>query len=205
MAQTFYILNPTVRQTSCRYTDKKALSLMGHGSDLPQIYNRSQRRPGGAGTRQDFSYKDLRGHTFEQAQLQFANFHGANLQGANLRAADARGAIFAVADLTRADCTGALLQGAHLQRARLAYTVFRQAFLLSAHLEFAFVEGADFSAANLEWAWVEGVHFQHATVVHGLFLNVRGLASEERFWIEAQGGFTGRRPMMLGRELYEEA
>lgn len=157
------------------------------------------------GARQNFSYRNLRGHTFERAQLQFADFRGANLRGANFRAADARGAIFTAADLTRADCTGALMQGARFQKARLVSTLFRQTLLLSAHFEFACVEGADFSAANLEWAWVEGVDFQHTVVRNGLFLNVRGLSAEERFWIEAQGGFTGRRPMILGRELYEES
>jgi hypothetical protein len=62
---------------------------------------------------------------------------------------------------------------------------------------------ADFTGANLEWAWVEGVDFRHAVVSCALFLNVRGLTNEVRTIIEEGGGFTGWRPMILGRELYE--
>jgi uncharacterized protein YjbI with pentapeptide repeats len=80
---------------------------------------------------------------------------------------------------------------------------FRQAFLLSAHLEHAQVDGATFAGANLEWAWVEGVNFQEAIVSCAVLLNVRGLSAEAKRLVEARGGFTGTRPMILGRELYE--
>ena len=36
-----------------------------------------------------------------------------------------------------------------------------------------------------------------------LFLNVHGLSDLAQCTIEARGGFTGVRPMILGRELYE--
>ena len=81
---------------------------------------------------------------------------------------------------------------------------FRQAFLLSAHLEYARVQGATFVGANLEWAWLDGVEFQDAEVSCALFLNVRGLSPEAEGLVEAKGGFTGRRQMILGRELYEQ-
>jgi hypothetical protein len=153
--------------------------------------------------RQDFSHVDLRGWNFAGAQLQYATFRGTCLQGANLRAADVRGAIFDMADLTRADFTGALAQGAHFRRAQGQRVSFRQALLLSAHFEDACVVEADFTGANLEWAWVGGVDFQHAIVSCALFLNVRGLTEGSRYVVEAKGGFTGMRPMILGRELYD--
>lgn len=52
-------------------------------------------------------------------------------------------------------------------------------------------------------AWGEGLDFQAAIVSCALFLNVRGLAALAQRTIEAGGGFTGMRPMILGRELYE--
>lgn len=161
-----------------------------------------------AGTRQDFaggdfSYADLRGIQLAGCQLRGANFRGANLRGANLRGADARDTVFTAADLTAADCTEALLQGAHLQQARLDFASLRQAFLLSAHLEHASLQATDFTGAHCEWAWVEGLDFQDALVSCTLFLNVRGLSALAQQTIEAKGGFTGLRSMILGRELYE--
>lgn len=147
---------------------------------------------------------DLRGRNFNKAQLQHANFHCANLRGAQFRLVDARGAIFDDADLTAADFTGALLQGARFRGAQLHRAVFRQAFLLSAHLEQARVQGATFAGANLEWAWLEGVEFHEVEVACALFLNVRGLSPKTAALLEAQGGFTGTRQMILGRELYEQ-
>jgi uncharacterized protein YjbI with pentapeptide repeats len=120
-----------------------------------------------------------------------------------LRGADARDAVFDLADLTAADCTEALLQGAHLRQARLPYASLRQALLLSAHLEHAALQETDFTGANCEWAWVDGLDFQEAIVSCTLFLNARGLSALAQRTIEARGGFTGRRPMILGRELYE--
>jgi len=151
----------------------------------------------------DFAYADLRGVRLAGWQLQGANFRGARLQGADLRGADVRGTIFDGADLTAADCTAALMQGARLRRARLDGACLRQAWLLSAHLEWASVQGADFTGANCEWAWVEGVDFPTALVACALFLNVRGLATTAQRSIEARGGFTGTRPLLLGRELYD--
>jgi hypothetical protein len=66
------------------------------------------------------------------------------------------------------------------------------------------VQEAIFVGANLEWAWLEGVEFQAAEVSCALFLNVRGLSSEAEGLVEAKGGFTGTRQMILGRELYEQ-
>ena len=120
-----------------------------------------------------------------------------------LRGADARDAVFDLADLTAADCTEALLQGAHVRQARLHYACLRHAFLLSAHLEHASLQETDFTGANCEWAWVDGLDFQEAIVSCTLFLNARGLSALAQRTIEARGGFTGRRPMILGRELYE--
>jgi uncharacterized protein YjbI with pentapeptide repeats len=162
----------------------------------------------GAGTGQDFaggdfSYADLRGVQLAGYQLRGANFRGANLRGANLCGADARDAVFDLADLTAADCTEALLQGAHLRQARLHYASLRHAFLLSAHLEHASLQDTDFTGANCEWAWVDGLDFQGASVSCTLFLNARGLSALAQRTIEARGGFTGQRPMILGRELYE--
>ena len=151
----------------------------------------------------DFAAADLRGWCLAQRQLQYANFRGANLCGVSFWEADARGAIFDEADLTEADFTGALVQGACFRRARLCRASFRQALLLSAHLEHAWVQGATFTAANLEWAWVDGVDFQAAVVSCAVFLNARGLSRQAERVIEAQGGFTGTRSMILGRELYE--
>ena len=151
----------------------------------------------------DFSYADLRGVQLAGCQLRGANFRGANLRGANLRGADARDTVFDVADLTAADCTEALLQGAHLRQARLDYASLRQAFLLSAHLEHASLQATDFTGANCEWAWVDGLDFQQAIVSCTLFLNARGLSALAQRTIEARGGFTGLRSMILGRELYE--
>jgi hypothetical protein len=153
--------------------------------------------------RWDFSHADLRGQNFAGAQLQSATFRGANLQGVNFQAADARGAIFEAANLTGAAFSGALAQGASFRRAQLQGVSFRQALLLSAHFESACVVATDFTGANLEWAWVEGVDFQPAVVSCALFLNVRGLTEETRRLLETKGGFTGFRPMILGRELYE--
>ena len=150
----------------------------------------------------DFSYADLRGVQLAGCQLRGANFRGANLRGANLRGADARDTVFDLADLTAADCTEALLQGAHLRQARLHYASLRHAFLLSAHLEHASLQETDFTGANCEWAWVDGLDFQAAIVSCTLFLNARGLSALAQRTIEAGRGFTGRRPMMLGRELY---
>jgi hypothetical protein len=65
------------------------------------------------------------------------------------------------------------------------------------------VRGATFIGANLEWAWVEGVDFQDAEVSCALLLNARGLSPQATRVVEALGGFTGIRPMILGRELYE--
>jgi len=65
------------------------------------------------------------------------------------------------------------------------------------------VPEADFTGASLEWAWVEGVDFQSAIVSCTLFLNARGLSATASRVIESGGGFTGTRPMVLGRELYE--
>jgi hypothetical protein len=75
--------------------------------------------------------------------------------------------------------------------------------LLSAHFEDACVVETDFTGANFEWAWVAGVDFQHAVVSCALFLNVRGLTEGSQYIIETKGGFTGIRPMRLGRELYD--
>jgi len=151
----------------------------------------------------DFSYADLRGVQLAGCQVQGGNFCGANLRGANLRGADARGTVFDFADLTAADCTEALMQGARLRQARLDYTSLRHVLLLSAHLEHASLHATDFTGANCEWAWVDGLNFQRAIVSCALFLNVRGLSDVAQRIIEARGGFTGTRPMMLGRELYE--
>ena len=151
----------------------------------------------------DFSYADLRGMQLAGCQLRGANFRGANLRGANLRGADARDAVFDLADLSAADCTEALLQGAHLRQARLDYASLRQAFLLSAHLEYASLRATDFTGANCEWAWLDGLDFQEARVSCTLFLNARGLSDLAQRTIEARGGFTGLRSMILGRELYE--
>jgi hypothetical protein len=74
---------------------------------------------------------------------------------------------------------------------------------LSAHLEEAAVDAAAFTGANLEWAWLDGVDFRRAVVTSALFLNVRGLSEDSQLAIEQRGGFTGMRPMILGRELYE--
>jgi hypothetical protein len=95
------------------------------------------------------------------------------------------------------------LQGAHLRRACLDYASLRQAFLLSAHLEYASLQATDYTGANCEWAWVDGLDFQEAIVSCTLFLNARGLSALAQRTIEAKGGFTGLRPMILGRELYE--
>jgi hypothetical protein len=84
----------------------------------------------------------------------------------------------------------------------LHYASLRQAFLLSAHLEHASLQSTDFTGANCEWAWVEGLDFQEAIVACTLFLNARGLTALAQRTIEARGGFTGQRPMILGRELY---
>jgi len=151
----------------------------------------------------DFSYADLRGVQLAGCQVQGGNFRGANLRGANLRGADARGTVFDFADLTAADCTEALMQGARLRQARLDYVSLRHVLLLSAHLEHASLHATDFTGANCEWAWVDGLNFQRAIVSCALFLNVRGLSDVAQRTIEARGGFTGTRPMILGRELYE--
>jgi hypothetical protein len=151
----------------------------------------------------DFAYADLRGVQLAGWQLQGANFRGANLRGANLRGVDARGTVFDLADLTAADCTAALMQGARLRQARLDSASFQQALLLSAHLERAAIQATDFTGANGEWAWAEGLDFQTAIVACGLFLNVRGLSAMAQRTIEVRGRFTGVRPMILGRELYE--
>jgi uncharacterized protein YjbI with pentapeptide repeats len=153
--------------------------------------------------RKDFSQADLRGRTFVGAQLQYANFCGADLRGVNFCRVDARGALFDRADLTQADFTEALLQGASFRHARLVRTSFRQALLISAHLEQAFVQETDFAGANLEWAWVTGLTFHTAIVWCAVLLNVRGLSEQAREVVEAQGGFTGVRAMILGRELYD--
>jgi uncharacterized protein YjbI with pentapeptide repeats len=137
------------------------------------------------------------------AQLQDTDFRGADLRGVCCRQADARGAIFDGVNVSNADFTGALLQGARFRQCCLHEVSFRQALLLSAHLEGAAVDTADFTGANLEWAWIDGVDFRRAVVTSALFLNVRGLAEDSRLAIEQRGGFTGRRPMILGRELYE--
>jgi len=151
----------------------------------------------------NFAYADLRGVQLSGCQLQGANFRGANLRGANLRGVDARGTVFDLADLTAADCTAALMQGARLRHARLDCASLRQAFLLSAHLEGASIQETDFTGANCEWVWGEGLDFQAAIVSCALFLNVRGLSAIARRTIETRGGFTGTRPMILGRELYD--
>jgi Pentapeptide repeats (8 copies) len=151
----------------------------------------------------DFSYADLRGVQLAGCQLRGANFRGAILCGANLRGVDARDTVFDLADLTAADCTEALLQGARLRQACLHYASLRHAFLLSAHLEQASLQETDFTGANCEWAWVNGLNFQEAIVSCTLFLNARGLSTLAQHTIEVRGGFTGRRPMILGRELYE--
>jgi uncharacterized protein YjbI with pentapeptide repeats len=151
--------------------------------------------------RKDFSQVDLRARTFVGAQLQYANFCGADLRGVNFCRVDARGALFDRADLTQADFTEALLQGASFRHARLVRTAFRQALLISAHLEQAFVRETDFAGANLEWAWVTGLTFHTAIVWCAVLLNVRGLSEQARKVVEAQGGFTGARAMILGREL----
>src|SRR5262245_63405073 len=96
------------------------------------------------------------------------------------------------------------MQCTHSQQARLDYASLRQAFLLSAHLEHTSLRATDFTGANCEWAWVDGLDFQEAIVSCTLFLNARGLSAMARHTIEVRGGFTGRRPMILGRELYEE-
>jgi hypothetical protein len=90
-----------------------------------------------------------------------------------------------------------------MRRARLHYASLRHAFLLSAHLEQASLQATDFTGANCEWAWVDGLDFQDAIVSCTLFLNTRGLSAWAQHTIEVRGGFTGRRPMILGRELYE--
>jgi uncharacterized protein YjbI with pentapeptide repeats len=95
------------------------------------------------------------------------------------------------------------LQGAHLQQACLDHASLRQAFLLSAHLEHASLRATDFTGANCEWAWVDGLDFQEAMVSCALFLNARGLSALAQQTLEARGGFTGLRTMILGRELYE--
>lgn len=163
--------------------------------------SRPRSRPDWA--RKHFGPVNLHGWSFAKAQVQYANFQGADLRGVSFREADARGAIFDDADLTETDFTGALLQGASFRRACLHRASFQQALLLSAHLEHAGVQGATFAGANLEWAWVAGVDFCAAVVSCAVFLNVRGLAEEARRVLETQGGFTGCRPMRLGRELYE--
>jgi hypothetical protein len=56
----------------------------------------------------------------------------------------------------------------------------------------------------LEWAWVHGVNFDRAEVWCALLLNVRGLSGSARQTLEVNGGFTGMRSMILGRELYED-
>jgi len=128
---------------------------------------------------------------------------GRDLAYADLRGVDARGTVFDLADLTAADCTAALMQGARLRHAKLDSASLRQALLLSAHLECASIQATDFTGANCEWAWGEGLDFQATIVSCALFLNVRGLSASARRTIEARGGFTGARPMILGRELYE--
>lgn len=150
-----------------------------------------------------FEGADLRGWNFGEAQLQGANFRGADLRRANFASADARGAVFDDADCRAADFSLALLHGARFRRARLQNTCFEQAWLLSAHLEYAEVAETIFTSANLEWAWVEGVDFNRAEVWCAIFLNVRGLSGPTRQTLEAHGGFTGARAMILGRELYE--
>ena len=154
--------------------------------------------------RKNYAAIDLRGRKLAGAQLQFTNFRGADLGGADLRQADVRGAIFDQADLTEADLTGVLAQGASFRQATLHSVSFRQALLLSAHLEGAAVSEADFAGANLEWAWVEDVAFGDSCLSWASFLNARGLSAHVRRMIESKGGITGVRPMILGRELYEE-
>jgi uncharacterized protein YjbI with pentapeptide repeats len=153
--------------------------------------------------RKDFSQANLRGRTFVGAQLRDANFCGADLRGVNFCRVDARGALFDGADLTQADFTEAFLQEASFRHARLARTSFRQALLLSAHLDQAVVQETDFTGANLEWAWVAGLTFHTAIVWCAVLLNVRGLSDQAREVVEAQGGFTGTRTLILGRELYD--
>ncbi len=97
----------------------------------------------------------------------------------------------------------ALLHGARFRHARLQRACFEQAWLLSAHLEHAEVAEAIFTSANLEWAWVSGVAFDQAEVWCALLLNARELSDSARRVLETNGGLTGSRPMILGRELYE--
>lgn len=159
-------------------------------------------------TRQDFAGFDftraaLPGVQWAGYHLQGACFRGGQLRGADMRGVDARGAIFDGADLTGADFSEALLHGASLRRARLQRARMRQAWLISAHIDDACVQEADFTGANGEWSWVAGVDFRHALMHGALFLNARGLSAAARQVLEARGGFTGTRPMILGRELYE--
>ncbi len=120
-----------------------------------------------------------------------------------MRAVDARGANFDGADLTGANFSEALLQSASLRQAQLHRTNFHQAMLVSAHLQYAMVRGTNFTAANCEWAWVEGVDFRQALLAGTLLLNAHGLAEDTRQVVEARGGVTGVRTMILGRELDE--
>jgi len=147
---------------------------------------------------------DLRGRDLSGAPLQYTNFRGADLRGANLAGADARGATFDDADCRAADFSLALLHGAGFRRARLQRACFAQAWLLSAHLEHAEVTETIFTSANLEWTWVDGVNFDLAEVWCAVLLNARGLSATARLTLEAKGGFTGTRAMILGRELYED-
>ena len=79
----------------------------------------------------------------------------------------------------------------------------KEVIVLSAHLDHALVQETDFTGANLEWAWVAGLTFHTAIVWCAVLLNVRGLSDQAREIVEAQGGFTGTRTMILGRELYD--
>lgn len=85
----------------------------------------------------DFSYKNLEGYIFTNADLEGANFQGANLTGANFEHADIEKTKFTDANLTNVN--------------------FYHADLDEANLKGANIKNANFKNAELEYAtWTNG-------------------------------------------------
>ncbi len=92
----------------------------------------------------DFSHRDLRGVTFNLANLLKADLSGSDLQGASLFGAKLQEANMSDTNLTDATLDSAILEGTNLTNA-----VLEDAFAFNARFKDVIIDGADFTNVPL--------------------------------------------------------
>ncbi len=99
---------------------------------------------------------NLKGASFQDADVRYSNLAGANLENANLKGANLEGTRLTGANLAGANLEGAIVDKVNLWRADLKEACLRNATLIHASLRATRVDNVDFSNANLQGANLSG-------------------------------------------------